>query len=270
MSPLTIRTLCFLLLGFGQAVSAYAQAADPRAFVATAVQAELASNRNDHTPFQYRDHDITPEADTLVYIVETPQGNLKRKLEDHGHPLTPDQLRADLDSVHALFSDSSRMQKQRNDNAHDDQQAEAMLRLLPKAFLWTVTSEKGDLVTLSFKPDPAYEPSDMEARVLSRMAGQIIISRPQMRIATIRGALQEDVKIGFGILGRLRQGGTFNVERREIAPHHWQVIESHVHIGGHALFFKSIGSDEDESRSDFKLSPAQTLQQAYAILQQVR
>ena len=107
-----------------------------------------------------------------------------------------------------------------------------MLRLLPTAFLWTIAAEKGDLVELNFKPDPAYDPPDMEARVLGQMAGQIIISRPQMRIATIRGALQQDVKIGFGILGRLKQGGTFNVERREVAPHHWQVTESHVHIGG--------------------------------------
>ena len=266
---LLIRRLFACFLG-AVALPLAAQSADPRALVATAVQAELASNRNDHTAFMYRDHDVTPESDTVVFIVETSQGNLKRKLEDHGHPLTPEQSRADLETVRALSTDAGKMQKQRADNSHDDEQAEAMLRLLPKAFLWTVTSEKGELVTLSFKPDPAYEPSDMEARVLSQMAGEIVVSRPQMRIATIRGALQQDVKIGFGILGRLKQGGTFNVERREVAPRHWQVTESHVHIGGHALFFKSIGSNEDESRSDFKPSPAQTLQQAYEVLQQLK
>ncbi len=264
------RILQRLLIIVVLAGSVLARAQDPRSLVATVVQAELNSDHNDHTPFLYRDHDVTPDADTLVFVVETPQGNLKRKLADHGRPLTPDQSRADMNAVHALYTDSSKMGKQRADNSHDDQQAEAMLRLLPRAFLWQTVSEKGELVTLAFKPDPAYEPGDMEARVLSQMAGEIVIARPQMRIATIRGALTQDVKIGFGILGRLKQGGSFNVERREVAPNHWQVTESHVHIGGHALFFKSIGSQEDESRYDFKPSPAQTLPQAFELLQQVK
>jgi len=158
------------------------------------------------------------------------------------------------------------MRKLRQNNAHDDQQAEQMLKLLPVAYLWTITSEKGDLTTLDFKPDPAFDPPNLEARVLSAMAGQIVISRPENRIATIRGALVSDVKIGYGLLGRLHQGGTFQVERREVAPHHWQITESRVHIGGHALFFKTIGDQEDEIRSDFHVSPAQTLQQADEIL----
>ena len=145
-----------------------------------------------------------------------------------------------------------------------------MLKLLPQAYLWTIAGEKGDLITLNFKPDPAFQAANMEARVLSSMAGQIVVARGDNRIRTIRGALVDDVKFGYGVFGRLKKGGSFQVERREVAPHHWQVVETHTKIEGHALFFKTIGSVEDEVRSDFKPSPAQTLQQALDILNQPR
>jgi hypothetical protein len=98
------------------------------------------------------------------------------------------------------------------------------------------------------------------------MAGEIVVQREQDRIQTIRGKLVSDVKIAFGILGRLKEGGTFEVERREVVPHHWQVTESRVHIEG-KVFFKTIGSQEDESRSDFRVSHSATLQDAFAILE---
>lgn len=252
------------------AFSANAQPRDPRALVAAAVQAELNANHTDHTAYIYRDRDVTPDHDTLFYVVETPQGNLRKKLEDHGHPLTPEERRADDARIHAIATDALLQQRQRKDNSHDDEQAEQMLKLLPEAYLWTVAGEKGDLITLDFKPDPAFQPANMEARVLSSMAGQIVIAKGDDRIRTIRGALVDDVKFFMGIGGRLKKGGSFQVERREVAPHHWQVTETHTKIEGHALFFKSIGSIEDEVRSDFKPSPAQNFQQALDIINQSR
>lgn len=104
--------------------------------------------------------------------------------------------------------------------------------------------------------------------MLSALAGQIVISLPQKRIRTIKGALVDDVKFGYGLFGRLHKGGSFQVERREVAPRHWQVTESRVHLSGHALFFKNIGDQEDEIKTDFRISPAETLKQADEILKQ--
>jgi hypothetical protein len=252
-------------------VAAHAQ--DAKALVTAAVHVELTSDANDHTPFQYFDHDVTPDHDTLFYVVETPQGNLKRKIQDHGHPLDPQQRQADDQRIASLLSDAAAQQRARTNSNHDDNEAEQMLRLLPQAYIWTLTSQEGNLATLSFKPDPSFSPSGFEARVLSAMGGEITIARTpgdkEDRIASIKGTLLDDVTFGWGILGRLRKGGSFYVLRKEVAPGHWQMTISDVHINGHALFFKTIGSDEDETRSDFKLSPARTLQQAAEILKEI-
>ena len=72
-----------------------------------------------------------------------------------------------------------------------------------------------------------------------------------------------DVTIGFGFLARIKAGSTFDIERKEVSPGYWQIAETHVHISGHALFFKTIGTQEDEVKSDFSLVPlGTTLEQA--------
>ena len=142
-----------------------------------------------------------------------------------------------------------------------------MLNLLPRAFLWTLGAETGESVTLHFAPDPAFKAPDIESRVLAAMQGELVVDRAQHRIRTIRGTLTHDVNIGFGILGKLREGGTFNVERRQIAPTSWQITETHVHIDGRALLFKMIGQQTDEIKTGFQpVPPATTLAEAAALL----
>ena len=44
-------------------------------------------------------------------------------------------------------------------------------------------------------------------------------------------------------MGKMDEGGTFSVERRELGPGVWEITESHVHIHGHTLLFKDIGEN---------------------------
>ena len=125
----------------------------------------------------------------------------------------------------------------------------------------------GDTVTLGFVPDPTFDPPTMESRVFAAMAGEIVVNKAQNRIQTIKGRLIRDVKFGWGLLGKMDEGGTFDVERRELAPGVWQITESHVQIHGHALLFKNIGEQDDEVKSEFRQIPASTtLEQAAVML----
>lgn len=251
------------------------RAQDPQAIVAAAVQNELKADREDHSAFQYRDHDITPDHDTLFYTVETPAGSLKKKLEDHGRVISAEERSVDDQNIQRLLDDPAAQARARKDAAHDDGQAEAMLRLLPIAFVWTIANDTGKVITLDFKPDPSYSPGTFaaEARVLSTLGGQITVTRVEGekggRISSIKGTLLSDVNFGLGIFGKIHKGGSFEVQRREVASGHWQMTSSNVHINGRALFFKSIGSDENEIRTDFRVSKAQTLSQAHEILQDI-
>src|ERR1700690_4153784 len=85
--------------------NAPAQQKDGKAITSSACAHEYASDRSDHTAFMYRDHDKTTEHETLYMIVETPDGNLKRKLEDHGQPLRDQQRSAEDARLQAIVND---------------------------------------------------------------------------------------------------------------------------------------------------------------------
>jgi hypothetical protein len=242
------------------------RAQSPKEIVQQAVQTEMAASRDDHSHWRYRQEQKVP-AHTTSIVVETNLGTIKQKIEQDGHALQPEQTAAEMRRVQSFIRDPSQQQKQRRDGEHDGQSATKLLQMLPEAFTWKIGSETSDAITLAFVPNADFSPSDMEARVMGNMGGELVVDRAQHRIRTMRGKLISDVNIGFGFLGKLRQGGTFDVERREVAPRLWQITETHVHIEGRALLFKTIGQQQDEINTDFTRVPdGTTLEQAVALL----
>lgn len=236
------------------------------AVVRRAVAAELTANKTDKTPWSYRDHDVQPGKDEVSEVIETPRGDLKRTLELNGQVLTGSAAAKEVERMRHLVDSPEEQAHRRKLDEEDSKQAEEFLGMLPDAFVWTVVKENADGTTLQFRPNTDFQPPDAQSRVLSVMAGQMIVARNGNRIASLRGSLTDDVKFGFGLFGKINKGGTFNVERRELAPGKWQITETHVHIGGHALLFKTIGQQEDEVKTEWHLSTAPDLQAAFRQL----
>jgi hypothetical protein len=235
--------------------------------VRSAVENELTKDRDDHSRWQYRSTVRKPDGEFVYLVVETDHGSVKKKIQQNGQPLSAADLEKENQRINSFVHDSAQQAKQRRDSEQDDKRAENMLRMLPDAFLWTIQSDTPDSTTFAFTPNPAFNPPTMESRVFAAMAGEIIVSKPEGRIQRISGKLIRDVKFGYGLLGKMEQGGTFNVERRRLAPGVWQITESHVHINGHILLFKTISEQEDEVKTDFRPTPSGTsLEQAANIL----
>jgi len=238
-------------------------AQDAKQIVQQAANAELAANRNDQSHWRY----FKREGGSESIVVETEHGAISRRVKEDGKPVSPAAIKADDEHIQKFIHDPAMQQKQKRDGMHDEKSAEELLNLLSQAFDWKVESETPETITLAFRPDPNFHPPDMESRVMGEMEGTLIVDKAQHRIRTMKGQLSEEINIGFGILGRLRKGGTFNVERRQVAPGQWQITETHVHIEGRALFFKTIGQQQDEVKSDFTaVRPGTTLEQAVGLL----
>lgn len=249
--------LCFT----GCIAHAGAQSSQPEALKAVrdAVKSEMLADRADQSIWTYHDHDKTPGKDALYISIETRQGTLRRMIRLNGKPLSPSEVQAETNRIDSYVHDPSAQAKAHKNDAHDDAQAAEMLKMLPDAFLWSMVSQTPQFITLRYKPNPNFNPPDMQSRVMGVMAGEMIIVRDGNRIRTLRGNLTTDVLIGFGFLAKMYKGGSFDVERRDVGGGHWQITETDVHIDGHALLFKSIGQQEDELKTDWKPSPDETL-----------
>ena len=265
---LNTAVLTAIFLSISSNLPLAAQNSQPEALLAVqaAVASEMQADQADKSIWTYRDRDDVPGKNAIYLTVETRQGSLRRMIQLNGQPLSPSATEAEAHRIDHYLHDSSAQAKALKNGAHDDAQAAEMLTMLPEAFIWSIVSQTPELITLSFKPDPRFSPPDMEARVMGIMGGEMVIARNGNRIRTLHGALTQNVLFGFGIFAKLYKGGTFDVERREVGGGHWQITETHVHIGGHALLFKNIGQEQDEVKTDWKPSPEDTLEGAARAL----
>ena len=266
--PTILRFLVPILLVFTFAAGPPARAQSPADIVRQVVRNELDADANDHTSWMYKDAYQSPDKNIVKMVIETHQGNLSEIVEDHGHPPSAQEHQADLNKIHQMLTDPSYRARLKQNEQHDGQQARDLLKLLPTAFIWKIDRRENGDVTLSFHPDPNFSPPSMSAKVLSAMSGTIVVDEQGMRLKLIDGHLDQPVTFAWGLLGKIDAGGRFTVVRTEIAPGEWQITQTHVHISGHALFFKTIGDQEDEVTSDYHRVPGDTtLEKAADMLQ---
>lgn len=242
---------CMACLAFLLGVSGlYAET--PKQFVQQAVAAELHADQSDHSVWLFYDDDRKASGAVEQWVAETQKGAVHRILKKNGAAQSEAQQRA---QVNHFVRSAAAQSKERAAEQHDAEQARTLLKLLPDAFVWTSAGTQGKDALLHFKPDPNYQPPNHEAEVLAAMEGELVVDQQQHRIASIKGRLSHDIKFGWGLLGKIRAGGTFDVERREVGNEHWHIVQTHVHIRGHILFFKTISEQEDDAQSKFKQLP---------------
>jgi hypothetical protein len=64
------------------------------------------------------------------------------------------------------------------------------------------------------------------------------------------------VDFGFGILGRLYNGGWFRLQRTRVSSTDWKTERLEVHMSGRAMLFKTIARETSEHRGGFVAVPA--------------
>lgn len=240
-----------------------------RELVQQVINNELAYNENDHSHWMYVDSYKSPGKDLVKLVIQTKEGTVSKTIRLNGRPLTSAEKQADLAKMESVVNDPSVRAKQKKNSDHDNQQVISLMKMLPDGFIWTQTGESNGEVTLSYKPNPAFQPPTYASRVFAAMAGTLVVDMREKRLKVFSGKLIREVNFGWGLLGKIQQGGTFEVIHTEIEPGKWEITETHIHINGRILFFKSLVSQqEDEIDSHYKATPAGlTPAQAVQMLQ---
>jgi hypothetical protein len=199
--------------------------------------------------------------------VETKNGPLYRVLAFDGIPLTPDQRQQDNARIHRLLHDTSQQSKLKQQYDDDEQKLEKLMRVMPRAFLYDYDGVDGNFVRLKFRPDPSYTPPDYEARVVHSLSGTVLIDWQQQRLARLSGRLMNDVQFGWGLLGHIDNGGTFEIGRVQVAPSQWKTALLNIQLSGRLILSKTISKQQYEIRSNFRaVSGDLSLSQANELL----
>ena len=105
--------------------------------------------------------------------------------------------------------------------------------------------------------------------MLHALGGTLVVNQWLKRLIEMDGRLMERVDFGYGILGHVEKGGTFEIRREQVSETHWKTDLVEVHIQGKLLLFKNVTKDQRESRSDFRPVPQDiSLAEAKVLLDQ--
>ena len=188
--------------------------------------------------------------------VETGQGPIFRILGENGKPLTDEENRREQTRLQHLLNSPSALARNREDHEQDEQRMQRLIKLMPDAFLYEQSGPpSGDMVTLNFKPNPAFNPPTYEARIFHGMAGTIEINQRLKCLVAMHGTVIARIDFGYGLLGYVDKGGRFELHREQVSSTRWKTDLVDVHVSGRVVFFKSVSKDHHEVRSDFEAVP---------------
>jgi hypothetical protein len=224
--------------------------------VRTVVANELRLSERDPSRWRYDATKVENGQNQTKRVVEMRDGALERLIAANGKSLSVEQQIKETERINLLVNHPQEQEKLSRQQHQDAAQCAALIKMMPDAFTFQyagqTAGQTGDLIHLTFSPNPAFRPSSWQARVMHAMAGDLWINVKDQRLAAINGNLTEDVKFGGGLLGHLASGGHFNVQRANIGSGHWEITSLNVDMNGKALLLKSIGIRRQESKANFK------------------
>ena len=260
--------LILLLIGvLRQSASAWTGEAG---LVQRALANELRAASDSQHPMCYHLRKTSPRLTTTKAICETADGAVARLIAVNDAPLSTADEAREQGRLDQLLSDPGKQRHRKQSQDSDTARALKVLRSLPNAFVYEYAGagqvSSGSVEKFRFKPNPKFDPPDMETQVLTQMTGELWIDPAQERVTRLDGRLRQDVDFGWGILGRLYRGGTVVIEQADVGDHQWRVVHFDMKMSARVVF-KTKVFDTAEDESQFVSVPAGIrYQQAIAML----
>ena len=246
------------LFGLGLATAlgqSRASVESPQQLVADVMYNELHDRQVDSF-WEYRSVRVSGPQDVVREQVETSQGPIFRVLEDHNHPLDAQQRQKEDQRLQDLTTRPGAMTNALQDHLKDEERMERVIKMLPDAFLYEYDGPaEGDEVRLSYRPNPSYTPQGYEARVVHALSGTLVVNQRLKRMVSMKGQMLERVDFGYGLIGYIDKGGTFEVRREQVSETRWKTSLVDVHIQGRVFLLHTVGKDQREERTNFHPVP---------------
>ncbi len=259
-NPLRKRTALplyvFLLAASGGSAVAAAHDAgqDARsALVDRALDNEIAAARDTSHPMRYRLRKSSPRLTTTKEMIETRDGNVALLVALNDAALNAGDAQKEQARLDALLADPGKQRHRKQSEDADTARAMMVLRALPKAFLYQdagpMEAASGTVERYTFKPNPNFNPPNLETMALTEMNGEIWVDPVHQRVVHLYGSLEDDVDFGWGMLGRLYKGGWISIDQSDVGGGVWRIVRFQMKMSGRVLFkVRDFDTTEEETQ----------------------
>jgi hypothetical protein len=234
--------------------------------------ANEAAAHDQHTRFVYLSEERSSRTGGHLWrekVIETADGPMHRLLSIDGKPLDSAQSKAEDARIADILRDPSAFRREYQQHSDDQSRATQLLQLFPRAFLLSSAGEENGCVRFAFVPNPKFQPSTYEERVIHAMSGTVSMKQPADRLCTLQAKIMEPVEFGYGFFGRINPGGYVSLERVPVSEGYWKLDRISVHIQGRILMMKTLTQEREVRRYAIAVEPQPlTIAQAAKALTQ--
>lgn len=148
-------------------------------------------------------------------------------VEEDGKPLSAEEKAKTQESIRKIVAERKAMTEERKAKERQDRLAalkkeNGWISEMAQALNFKRAGEEtlNGRATLVFEaePNPAYKPSNMQAKVFAKLKGRLWIDKAESQLVKADAEVFENVSIGFGLLGRVDKGTRFHVLRVRMGP----------------------------------------------------
>lgn len=143
---------------------------------------ELKFQDEDHDHWMYRQEKEESGKKQVKEIVETKDGDLCRLLSINGHPLTAKEQQKENQRIQELVSNPDEQGKLQRARITETERGKRLFKMPPDAFVFNYAGREGELIELSFRPNPNFQPPSFEARIFHDMEGELWVEAKQERL----------------------------------------------------------------------------------------
>ena len=234
----------------------------PRTWVESAAANEQHIIQDDgKLPLRYRTRKVDNKGDTTREVIETRDGTVARLVERNGQKLTAEEDAAERERLKEILDspgDFIKHHKRDDSMRHDSIQ---LVSQMPQAMIYTyvpgqpqMPGATGRQVVIDFEPDPNYKAQETLDDLLTGIKGRMWIDAQSRRVVRIEGIVQKDVSFGWGILGKINQGGTIVLEQTNAAGDRWVYSRLDTHLTMRVVI-KTVVMNDKMTASDFRPLP---------------
>jgi hypothetical protein len=188
-------------------------------------------------------------------VVETEDGALRRLVAVDGRPLSAAQSQVEESRIAGIIAHPEAFSKLNKNHKDDEVKATQLLEILPTAFLISPAGEENGCVRFAVRPNPAFQASTYEERIIHVLEGTVSIKEPEDRLCKLEAIITQPVEFGFGVLGKINSGGRLELQRTQVDANNWKSVHINMHVDGRILLLKSITRDQETTRTNMHIVP---------------
>ncbi|MPZ19186.1 MAG: hypothetical protein GEV06_14930 [Luteitalea sp.] len=153
---------------------------------------------------------------------------------------------------------AERLEKRAKERQEEQERLEDGFRVFDVQLIGRDILDGRQMIVAELTPKPDADPKTRIGKTMKEMHGRAWVNEQDFEIAQVAIEVIDDVKIGWGIVGRLHAGSELTFQRKKVNDEIWLPSLMHVKMSGRTLLFRKFGFHTTTEYSDYRKFSVET------------